>query len=86
MEILFSKGGAAVQKPVNFPKNIIFIPKYVDLRVLSSIVASRIDALLSSNPPECQDWGAGQANLGNARILRGFCIATPPYLDLVVCK
>ena len=24
------------------------------------------------NPPECQDWGGGQANPGNARILRAF--------------
>ena len=61
------------------PKKIIFTPKYVDLRALSSIVASRIYALLSSNPPECQDWGAGgQANLGNARIFTDFVTATPP--------
>ena len=35
---------------------------------------------LWSNPPECQDWGAGggQANLGNARIFTAFVAATPP--------
>ena len=53
------------------------------VRALSSIAASRIYALLSSNPPECQDWGKGggdQANLDNARILMSFGTATPPLL------
>ena len=42
-------------------------------------VASLIYALLSSYPPECKDWGTGrggQANLGNARILRAFDTVT----------
>ena len=41
------------------PQQKIFTSKYVPLRALSSIVASRIYALLPSNPPECQDWGVG---------------------------
>ena len=42
---------------------------------------SRIYALLSSNPPECQDWGkggGGQANFGNAKIFPGPVTPTPP--------
>ena len=42
---------------------------------------------MSSNPPECQDWGkggkggGGQANLGNARIFKALSSATPPLQD-----
>ena len=61
------------------PKKIIFTPKYVDLRALSSVVASRIYALFvvkSTRVPRL--GGGGQANLGNARIFTASITATPP--------
>ena len=61
------------------PKKVMFTPKYVDLRALSSVVASRIYALFvvkSTRVPRL--GGGGQANLGNARIFTVFCMATPP--------
>ena len=42
---------------------------------------SRIYALLSSNPPECQDWGkggGGKSNLGNTKIFTAPSSVTPP--------
>ena len=56
-------------------QKIILTPKYVDLRTLSSIVASRIYALfdvISTNVLELGGGrgGRGQANFGNAKILR----------------
>ena len=67
---------------VDISPKIIFTPKICSFRHQLLLVA--FTHFLSSNPPECQDWGAvpvGQANLGNARILRAFVTATPPLLQ-----
>ena len=61
------------------PQKVMFTPKYVDLRALSSVVASRIYALFvvkSTRVPRL--GGGGQASLGNARIFTAFVTATPP--------
>ena len=63
------------------PQKVMFTPKYVDLRALSSVVASRIYALFvvkSTRVPRL--GGGGQANLGNARIFTASVTATPPFL------
>ena len=63
------------------PKKVMFTPKYVDLRALSSVVASRIYALFvvkSTRVPRL--GGGGQANLGNARIFTASVTATPPLV------
>ena len=63
----------------NFSK-IIFTPKYVDSRALSSIVASQIYTLFvvkSTSVPKL--WGGGKgvrANFGKAKILR------PPFMEI----
>ena len=61
------------------PKNVMFTPKYVDLRALSSVVANRIYTLFvvkSTRVPS-------KANLGNARIFTASVTATPPLWALV---
>ena len=66
---------------VNISPKWIFTPKYVDLRALSSIVASRIYTLFdvkSTSVPKLGGGEWGQANLGNAKILRDTIIPIGP--------
>ena len=74
------------QQLVNiYPKSNHSLPKMVIYALFTSNVASRIYALLSSNPPECQDWGKGGSSQSwQCQDFESFCYINPS-LTLNLC-
>ena len=67
------------------PKKVMFTPKYVDLRALSSVVASRIYALFvvkSTRVPRL--GGGGSSQSWQCQDFHGFC-CSHPSLSFQVC-
>ena len=66
------------------PKKVMFTPKYVDLRALSSVVANRIYALFvvkSTRVPRLGGGEGGSSQSWQCQDFHGFCYSHPSFTE-----